>query len=467
MNKLWRIAAALAAAGSTIVVLGSTAGAAAAGTCPEPFGSAIFELGVVNACTRTTFLGGTAAVELWIATSAADASALEGSVSAGAAQGVYGYTNSSSGGSRGVYGKLDSATPGLFAAGVGGETASTTNLGPGVWGNHTQSTGTVPGVQGETQSSSDGAVGTKGIVASLAPGLGSAAVNGENRGTNANGYGVYGSHDGSGRGVYGTSVGGYGVQGSTGSTTANASGVFGTINSHSDYAGGVRGENFNATCCGFGVVGFHAGQGIGIGGYAPNGFGVFGWSPNNWAAYFDGAVEVVRDLHVNGTMYASAKNFRIDDPLDPAHKYLQHASVESSQLKDIYDGVVTTDARGFATVRLPSWFEALNRDFRYQLTIVGSSFAQAIVAKEIHHNQFTIRTNKPKIKVSWQVTGIRHDPYAKAHPLQVIASKQAKEQGTYLAPRLYGQPQSKSVNVIPGMAKSAPSFKAPAQSKQK
>src|SRR5262249_32194370 len=151
--------------------------------------------------------------------------------------------------------------------------------------------------------------------------------------------------------------------------------------------------------------------------------------PNNWAAWLDGAVTVTKDLHVNGTLYASAKNFRIDDPLDPAHKYLQHASVESNELTNVYSGNATTNSRGYATVTLPSWFQALNKDFRYQLPVIVPSFAQAIVSKEIAHNQFTIRTNKPGVKVSWQVTGVRHDPYAQAPPLQVIAPKTGADAG--------------------------------------
>ena len=43
-------------------------------------------------------------------------------------------------------------------------------------------------------------------------------------------------------------------------------------------------------------------------------------------------------------------------------------------------------------MQLPEWFEALNTDFRYQLTVIGQ-FAQAIVARKIENNQFQIRTN--------------------------------------------------------------------------
>src|SRR5204863_7775912 len=132
---------------------------------------------------------------------------------------------------------------------------------------------------------------------------------------------------------------------------------------------------------------------------------------------------------VFGTISATIKNFRIDDPLDPKNKWLYHSTVESSQMTNLYDGRVTTDGRGFATVELPRYFQALNRDFKYQLTIVGHSFAQAIVWKEIAGNRFTIRTNQPRVKVSWQVTGVRHDAYAVQHPLQAEVPKDAADRG--------------------------------------
>jgi len=99
-----------------------------------------------------------------------------------------------------------------------------------------------------------------------------------------------------------------------------------------------------------------------------------------------------------------------------------------------------------ATVVLPNYFEALNRDFRYQLTVIGK-FAQAIVKEEIKDNRFTIKTNKPSVKVSWQVTGIRQDAYAKANRIPVEENKPVAEQGYYLHPEVFGQPESKSIAV--------------------
>jgi hypothetical protein len=103
--------------------------------------------------------------------------------------------------------------------------------------------------------------------------------------------------------------------------------------------------------------------------------------------------------------------FRIDHPLDPDNKYLIHSCVESPDLMNVYNGNIVTDAQGYATVNLPDYFEALNKDFRYQLTCIGQ-FAQVIIDQKIADNQFVIRTDKPNVEVSWQVTGVRHDPAA-------------------------------------------------------
>jgi hypothetical protein len=128
------------------------------------------------------------------------------------------------------------------------------------------------------------------------------------------------------------------------------------------------------------------------------------------------------NLTIPGTLTAANKNFKIDHPLDPANKYLVHTSIESSEMMNIYSGNVTTDSQGEATVQLPEWFEALNTDFRYQLTVVGQ-FAQAIVARKIANHQFAIKTNARDVEVSWQVAGVRQDAYAKAHPLVVEEEK--------------------------------------------
>jgi len=253
-------------------------------------------------------------------------------------------------------------------------------------------------------------------------------------------YGDNGASGGSGTGVYGRST----------STGANATGVFGEVpNGSGSYSSGVKGVNDASGFGGFGVYGRHAGSGIGVYGEAENGFAVSGFSPNNWSGYFQGSVNVV------GTLYKSSGAFRIDNPLDPAHSYLQHSFVESPDMMNVYNGNVRTDAKGFATVKLPSWFQALNKDYRYQLTVLGRSFARALVWTEIAHDRFTIRTNQPRVHVSWQVTGIRKDPWANDHRLKVVVPKEGRADGRYLHPELYGKPLTKSVVLLPGMRRYA------------
>jgi hypothetical protein len=151
------------------------------------------------------------------------------------------------------------------------------------------------------------------------------------------------------------------------------------------------------------------------------------------------------DVSINGTLTKTAGSFRIDDPIDPAHEYLSHSFVESPDMLDVYEGVITTGANGRATVRMPRWFQALNGHYRYQLTVIGSRFAQAIVSTPMSHNRFSIRTSHPRVRVSWQVTGVREDPYARAHRIPTEQRKVGRDDGRYLQPRLYGQPASKAI----------------------
>jgi len=153
-------------------------------------------------------------------------------------------------------------------------------------------------------------------------------------------------------------------------------------------------------------------------------------SGTNYAGYFVG------NVHVSGTLSKSAGSFKIDHPIDPANKYLCHSFVESPDMMNVYNGNITTDGGGTAIVELPDYFDALNKDFRYQLTVIGD-FAQAIVGEEISGNQFTIRTDKPSVKVSWQVTGVRKDAYAEANRIQVEVEKPAIEKGLYMHPEAY------------------------------
>jgi hypothetical protein len=153
------------------------------------------------------------------------------------------------------------------------------------------------------------------------------------------------------------------------------------------------------------------------------------------------------DLTVSGTIHAGVKDFRIDHPLDPSGKYLTHASIESSEMLNLYTGNAVLGADGSAAVSLPDWFTALNDDFRYQLTPIGG-FAQLYIAEEITGNQFRIAGGRAGMKVSWQVTGVRQDAYAKAHPLVVESDKQGEERGHYLHPDAFGQPLEMGITAV-------------------
>ncbi|NKE57552.1 hypothetical protein FXN61_12180 [Lentzea sp. PSKA42] len=168
-----------------------------------------------------------------------------------------------------------------------------------------------------------------------------------------------------------------------------------------------------------------------------------GWppvpGPPGKAALFRGDVEVV------GTLKKSLVQFKIDHPNAPDSKYLNHSVVESDEMKNVYDGVVVLDDSGAAEVELPEWFEALNDRIRYQLTPIGGPAPNLHVAAKASGGRFRIAGGRPGQEVSWQLTGVRRDAYAVAHPLVVEEEKSHQEQGTYLHPEAHGEPAERSV----------------------
>jgi len=167
-------------------------------------------------------------------------------------------------------------------------------------------------------------------------------------------------------------------------------------------------------------------------------------APTKYAGYFDG------DVAITGNLSKGSGTFKIDDPIDPANKYLYHSFVESPDMMNIYNGNITTDAKGLAEVTLPPYFDALNKDFRYQLTTIGT-FAQAIIKEEVTGNHFTIQTSQPNVKVSWQVTGVRKDKFAEAHRVKAEVEKEPWNKGLYLHAREFGLDNSKSISRMAGL----------------
>lgn len=219
-----------------------------------------------------------------------------------------------------------------------------------------------------------------------------------------------------GTGVTGVTSTGTGVTG----TSTNGTGVSGT--SQWDY--GVRGIGGNT-----GVLALN-----------PMGGTVAYLATRGLAADFYG------NVYIHGALTKLGGGaFKIDHPLDPTNKYLSHSFVESPDMKNIYDGVVTLDESGGASVSLPEWFDALNMDFRYQLTPLGSAAPHLHVAEEVSGNSFKIGGGAAGMRVCWQLTGVRRDAWAEANRIKVEEEKSEEERGYYLFPHLYGETEEKGI----------------------
>lgn len=237
---------------------------------------------------------------------------------------------------------------------------------------------------------------------------------------------------------------GSGVVGNGGSLQSGTTNAFGGDGGDFYGGGGDAGTGNGVTGIGGSVLN-SASITAGVGGYflggGPNGDGLYS-APSSGgtgaAATLDG------DVNVTGTLNAASKNFRIDDPIDPANKYLYHTSVESSEMMNVYTGNIILGAAGSGEVKLPRWFEALNTDFRYQLTPIGAP-GNLYIRKEIENGSFEIAGGTPGMKVSWTVTAVRHDAYALAHPTSTEVEKPATERGHYLHPGLYGHPAEEGI----------------------
>jgi hypothetical protein len=327
------------------------------------------------------------------------------------------------------------------------------------------------GKGGSNERGDDGLVGVFGVSEFRAGVYGKSTVSMGVYGESNSSFGVYGSSDtdvgvigtgvfddgvngqsNSGNGVAGNSYSGAGVagvsfgEGSDGVGVAGASDNFFGVSGVSMNSTGVYGESGGENA--FGVVGVTTKKG---------GIGVVGGNTNrgHMAGWFNG------NVRVTGNINKSALYFQIDHPLDPANKYLNHSSIESTDMKNLYDGVVALDEKGEAKINLPGWFGALNKDFRYQLTAIGAPGPNLYIAEEIsesntdysknnsnknNNSGFKIGGGTSGMKVSWQITGVRKDPYAKAHPIQVEEDKPDKERGYYIHPDLYDEPAEKGID---------------------
>ncbi|MBW2999968.1 hypothetical protein KY339_04810 [Candidatus Woesearchaeota archaeon] len=303
----------------------------------------------------------------------------------------------------GVYGHYDLNNYGYIAAN-----------GVGVFGTGTTWAGQFEGdvnVSGDLYVSNNVGIGTTNPQSNLSVGgtgysdtaiYGESPLNSNRKGAlGGDVYGVYGQYDTTKYGWIGRSD----SAASFYNTESTASTRYGVYASASGGGGGTR-------------YGIYA-QAIGTG--------------TNYGGYFVG------DVTLTGTLTKGGGSFLIDHPLDPENKVLRHSFVESPDMKNIYDGIITLDGKGEAVVELPSYFDALNKDYRYLLTSIGIPQPNLYVKEKIENNRFVIGGGKPGAEVSWQVTGIRQDAFALENPIIVEEEKPVADidKGDYLHPEVW------------------------------
>jgi hypothetical protein len=83
---------------------------------------------------------------------------------------------------------------------------------------------------------------------------------------------------------------------------------------------------------------------------------------------------------------------------------MAHEPSPSAPKPASYHGEVWTDARGYATVRLPSEAGPLEPPLHYELRDLEPP-SSARVTAELENGRFTIATAQPHVKVGWRLTG--------------------------------------------------------------
>jgi hypothetical protein len=109
-----------------------------------------------------------------------------------------------------------------------------------------------------------------------------------------------------------------------------------------------------------------------------------------------------RNLVVQGNIHATGS-------ITPSSSRLKE---HVTPMSDALEGLLKLEG-----VRFDWKADEAAREFREQLTPVGTSMPNLYVAEEISANKFKVADGKPGAKVTWQVTGIRHDQHAREHPI--------------------------------------------------
>lgn len=344
-------------------------------------------------------------------------------------RGVYGQATAASGTTYGVYGKATSANGyGVYSEGrmhatgvISGNGSGLTNVNAAQLGGFASSAylRSIPVPLNLSGGSSEVVLFVENTNAGFSSTQGVYAI-----ANSSSSSGVLGISNGSsGRGVFGVANGGgtsFGGDFQAYGSDTDTSGVRGLAYSVSGITYGVWGQSQSST--GYGTIGI-ANSSTGVT------YGLYGrtTSPAGFAVFAQG------NSSATGT-----KAFRIDHPFDPENKYLLHYSSESPTPQNFYVGNVMTDANGRAWVELPDYFSEINKNFKYQLTVISEDFVQAVVSKKAEGNRFQIRTSAPNTEVSWRVDADRNDLYVRNRPPKDVIAKEGPEKGTYQHPEFYG-----------------------------
>lgn len=125
-------------------------------------------------------------------------------------------------------------------------------------------------------------------------------------------------------------------------------------------------------------------------------------------------------------------NDKIDHPLYPNTKWLYHSFVESPDMLNLYKGIDTFQSGEEVIIHLPEYFDALNKDYTYQLTPIGH-FAHLYISKEVNtcidadgdtRPCFAVHGGFKGLKFSWEVSGVRQDKWARENRIQVEVDKE-------------------------------------------
>lgn len=127
------------------------------------------------------------------------------------------------------------------------------------------------------------------------------------------------------------------------------------------------------------------------------------------AAAFNGQVASASGETRFGIIAKGSGAFSIDHPLDPGHKILNHYFAESPEMVLMYRGIAKIGTAGWVEVRLPDFFDKLNKNPMVKLTGVGTSDVHLV--RKVNGNRFVV-SGPPGTEVHWLVTGDRRDPSA-------------------------------------------------------